>query len=151
MEGKAKAVLVLVAVLFVGAIAGYFAATLKFPRSDHRWVAQNISIKDKDWNVVFTLECTKVTKAKVGLATFPLEEGKTYPRSEWMARRDGDIEVYVSIWGPGEDGGIFVEVAKLAGNEFEVTFVPDGQTWTLPKVTTEPAPAYISFVVYVTS
>ena len=122
------------------------------PRDDHRWTAENTIVYDTVFKVYYTFECTKVTNVKKGMSLLSLKEGHTYPRSEWAGRRLGtDVEVYMSIWGPSEENELVIEIARLAGNELQIT-APDGRSWTMPQISEKGVQlGYLSFTIQFSS
>jgi len=124
MEDK-YAVVGIVCALLIGLILGLFLMpifqTVQAPAS-HRTIVNATSIKDTTVNFYLKPTLVRVDKPEwcKGL-DFQATVGKSYPQTTWVWTRYGDVEVAMTIWGPGDDGvTCLVEFATLAGNPFSI-------------------------------
>jgi len=127
---------VAVALLAAGATYLFFIVVgTTMPSIEHFTLAKAITIEDVDADYTFTLTCIWSGNQKVlyMLPGLSLNPGETYSRSDWVGRTGTDLEVVMTIWGPGDAGNDYqVEFGKVASNEILIE-LPDGQTHTFPR------------------
>jgi hypothetical protein len=135
-----------VVLVILGALIGfYFAPQLKFPRGDHEYVAKQVIVYDKTYGRTQTLVFVESGQGQM-LSLVPMQftpQTVTYKYSFWVFKSGNDVNAVMWIWGPGDDGKTYnVEVARLAGNELEITY-PGGKK-TFPANSDE---GYLAFTV----
>jgi hypothetical protein len=145
-----KTVIVAVVFLVLGVLLGfYFAPQFKFPPRDHEAIAKQVTVYDKTYGRTQTLVFVESGQGQM-LILVPMQftpQTVTYAYSFWVFKTGNDVNAVMWIWGPGDDGKTYsVEVARLAGNELEVTY-PGGKK-TFPANSGE---GYLGFTVSVTS
>jgi hypothetical protein len=132
MKAKLTAVLLLLGTLIVGIILGYTATSIKnwFIPSDHAQLANAITVYDATYGRLQTLYFERAGRSQL-LSITPLwtYQNREYQYSFWTFRYGDDINAVMLIWGPDEYGNYYIEIAKLAGNQIDVTW-PDGSKTT---------------------
>ena len=127
--------LLLAAVL--GAVGTYIFVVFigtAMPTAEHFALAKTVTIKDVENDYTFTMSCIWAGKpsAAYALQTYEFVPGQKYYRSDWVGRRNDDLEVVMTIWGPGTEGDDYiVEIAKSSMHSISIE-LPDGQTHTFP-------------------
>jgi hypothetical protein len=129
--------MLVLAVLLLGLVMGIFLSpTINsfLAPSSHKAIVDTMTI---------TTGTNKLTSAYLssGTTTWKLSlienflKGGTYTYSLWVYSYQGDPEVYMCIWGPGEDGKTFqVELCASWTRTYTVTtdtLVKDFQNWTI--------------------
>lgn len=124
VNAKVKGALMLITVLIVGFILGSFMGPLFFA-SGHQPIIDQLKVEEPSYSGKFlTVKCVATDNVEYGKGLmYSFTQGKTYPHSTWIFTREGDVELVVSIWGPGDDGVTFnIEVARLTCLEVDVYF-----------------------------
>ena len=107
---------------------------ITIPTAEHFALAKTATIKDVENDYTFTMSCIWAGKptATYALQTYEFVPGQKYYRSDWVGRRNDDLEVVMTIWGPGTAGDDYVvEIAKLSMHTISME-LPDGQMHTFP-------------------
>jgi len=125
-----KAAGIVLAVLFVGAFIGFMASPLIkgwFIPDDHKQLAEKVQVYDATYGRYQTLYFERTGRTKMLSTAPPLwtAQGKEYEYSFWTFRYGDDVNAVMWIWGPDENGKYAIEIAKLAGDQIDVTW-PDG-------------------------
>ena len=126
---KWKFTAVVLVALFFGVLIGYMASPyIKnwFIPSDHAQIANAVAVYDATYGRYQTLYFERTGRTKM-LSITPLftYQDKEYQYSLWTFRYGDDVNAVMMIWGPDENGKYAIEIAKLAGNQIDVTW-PDG-------------------------
>ena len=123
-----KTLAVIVILLFVGAgffigtLASGFVGQLTVPAS-HKAIIEKLKITADSKPLASSyLSTGKSTWSLSTLQENFLQDG-TYQYTLWLYSYKGDPEVYVCIWGPGEDGEMFqVEFSASYARNFKLTY-----------------------------
>jgi hypothetical protein len=125
---KWKLTAVLLVAFFFGVLIGYMASPFIknwFIPSDHAQIANAVAVYDATYGRYQTLYFERTGRTKM-LSTVPTFAPNTeYEYSLWTFRCGDDVNAVMWIWGPNENGQYAIEIAKLAGNQIDVTW-PDG-------------------------
>jgi len=124
----------LLAMVLLGGLLG-FALSMLFAQSgvnnwlipdDHKQLAEKVQVYDANYGRYQTLCFERAGKSKL-LSITPLwvYQDREYQYSLWTFKYGEDVNAVMMIWGPDENGKYSIEVAKLAGNQIDVTW-PDG-------------------------
>jgi hypothetical protein len=141
-----KTAIVVVVLVVLGALLGFFLLPqVKSPPRDHEYIAKQVTVYDKTYGCTQILVFVESGRGQM-LTLVPMQftpQTVTYTYSFWAFKTGNDINAVMWIWGPGDDGKTYsVEVARLAGNELEITY-PGGKK-TFPVNSGE---GYLSFLV----
>ena len=134
MAQKTVAVLVILLFLgagvFIGSLTGGFVGQLTVP-ANHKAIIDKMIIKVGSYELSSSyLSTGKSTWQLSTLQENFLKDG-TYQYSLWVYSYQGDPEVYVCIWGPGEDGKTYeVELAASYPRDFTVKYGSTTETFT---------------------
>jgi hypothetical protein len=115
--------------LCIGILIGYMASPLIkgwFIPDDHKQLAEKVQVYDATYGRYQTLYFERTGRTKM-LSMRPLwtYQDKEYQYSLWTFRYGDDVNAVMMVWGPDENGKYAIEIAKLAGNQIDVTW-PDG-------------------------
>jgi hypothetical protein len=138
-EGRSKVMVKvgrtsLLAMVLLGGLLG-FALSMLFAQSggnnwfipdDHKQLAEKVRVYDATYGRYQTLHFERTGRTKM-LSMRPLWtlQDKEYQYSLWTFTYGDDVNAVMMIWGPDENGKYCIEIAKLAGNQIDVTW-PDG-------------------------
>lgn len=130
---KKAMVLVAVGCIIIGYILGaLYSKQLVTPPSDHEAIAKQVIVYDKTYGRAQTLVFVEAGTGQM-LSLIRLEftpQTKDYKYSFWVFKTGNDVNAVMWIWGPGDDGKTYsVEVARLMGNEAEITYPGGKATW----------------------
>lgn len=156
MGQKITGLILILAVMAVSGIGGFLVAgtqPVKAP-AEHQAIVDVTIIRDTTYSFPLVPKCVDSGKKVwglpiIGLAVF--EEGEIYQQSTWIWQRNGDTEMAMTVWGPGEDQSTcFVELARLGTNTFEVKVKGEVEI-TMPSISGNynVKPGYYSFTVEV--
>jgi len=99
--------------------------------SNHSFISQRISIMDSTDGV--TLTCKHVLSGPAQFHPYALDlftPKKTYTQSLWTFSAGGDIDVTLTIWGPGDDSHTYqLEFGRHAGNKITIHSFNDTYVW----------------------
>lgn len=94
--------------------------------TNHSGIANSVRVQDKGFNVMLTLHHLQtgpiefLAVAPQNVLQFPPHFQTT--QSIWMFTSGGDVEVYMTIMGPGIDGHTYsVDFSRLLGSETLIT------------------------------
>ena len=133
-QQKTFAVLVILLFLgagvFIGSLAGGFVGQLTVPAS-HRAIVDNMTIKAGSAELTSSYLVTGKSTWQLSTLTENFVKYGTYRYSVWLYSYEGDPEVYVCIWGPGEDGKTYeVELAASYPRDFTVKYGGTTESFT---------------------
>ena len=126
MAQKTVAVMVILLFLgagvFIGSLAGGFVGQLTVPAT-HRAIVDKMTIKVGSYELSPSyLSTGKSTWQSFSTLQENFLQDGTYQYTLWVYSYQGDPEVYVCIWGPGEDGETYqVELCAAWTRYYTVT------------------------------
>ena len=134
MAQKTVAVLVILLFLgggfFIGSFAGGFVGQLTVPAT-HRAIIDKMVIKAGTYKLSPSYLSTGKTIWQLSSLEDNFYKDGTYQYTLWVYSYQGDPEVYVCIWGPGEDGKTYeVELAASYPRDFTVKYGSTTETFT---------------------
>lgn len=125
MNAKKISLLLAVTLLFVGAFGGFlYSNTIQNqPTHEHKMIAERFTVKDVTEDFYLTLKHRHTDIADFyptyGLQITP---GEPYVQSLWVWCTKDDIDVVMTIWGPGDDGiTYYLGFARMMSNEALIT------------------------------
>ena len=126
MAQKTIAVIVILLFLgasfFIGSLAGGFVGQLTVP-ANHKAIIDKMVIKAGSHKLSPSYLSTGKTIWQLSSLADNFYKDGTYQYTLWVYSYEGDPEVYVCIWGPGEDGEMFqVEFSASYARNFKLTY-----------------------------
>lgn len=120
-----RALWLVFALLVIGGCGGllYSNTFQNQPTHEHKAIAERFVVKDVTKDFYLTLKHRHTDIAEF-YPTYELQitPGETYVQSLWVWCTKDDIDVVMSIWGPGDDGLTYLVVfARMMGNEALIT------------------------------
>ena len=134
MAQKTIAVIVILLFLgasfFIGSLAGGFVGQLTVP-ANHKAIIDKMVIKAGSHKLSPSYLSTGKTIWQLSSLADNFYKDGTYQYTLWVYSYEGDPEVYVCIWGPGEDGKTYeVELATSYPRDFTVKYGSTTETFT---------------------
>ena len=134
MAQKSLAVLVILLFLgagvFIGILAGGFVGQLTVP-ANHKAIIDKMVIKAGSHKLSPSYLSTGKTIWQLSSLADNFYKDGTYQYTLWVYSYEGDPEVYVCIWGPGEDGKTYeVELAASYPRDFTVKYGSTTESFT---------------------
>jgi len=125
MAQKTLAVIVILLFLgagfFIGSFAGGFVGQLTVPAS-HKAIIEKLKITADSKPLASSYLSTGKSTWSLSTLQENFLQGGTYQYTLWLYSYKGDPEVYVCIWGPGEDGETYqVELCAAWTRYYTVT------------------------------
>lgn len=148
---KSAASLLLLAVIAASSVGGFLIGQQSSvtPPDSHALIVKRTAIMDTstEHNGYYLIpKCVDAGARIYGKFSITTLEifiaNREYEQSTWLWQRNGDTEVAMTIWGPGEDGiTVMLEFAKLGADPFIVQ-ITGTTVITMPKSTASPAEGY---------
>ena len=115
---------------FIGSLAGGFVGQLTAPAS-HKAIIDKMVIKVGSYELSPSYLSTGKTIWQLSSLEDNFYKDGTYQYTLWVYSYQGDPEVYVCIWGPGEDGKTYeVELAASYPRDFTVKYGGTTESFT---------------------
>ena len=125
MNTKSTAFMLIAILLAIGAVGGFLASNTyqNQPTHEHKAIAERFVLQDVTKDFYLTLK-HRYTDIAEFYPTYALQitPGEPYVQSLWVWCTKDDIDIVMSIWGPGDDGiTYYVVFARMMSNEVLIT------------------------------